>query len=80
MTHHPNYVKRVIGDIPGDHIRIVNVQVYVNGNKLSEDRTSSTILQVRGSFHRQLPAPASNYSTGIGLRTRIPGGSKSQNM
>src|ERR1700676_4811708 len=32
---HPHYVKRVIG-IPGDHIHILNEQVYVNGNKLSE--------------------------------------------
>ena len=29
---HPHYVKRVIG-LPGDHIRIVSDQVYVNGAK-----------------------------------------------
>jgi signal peptidase I len=28
---HPHYVKRVIG-IPGDHVKIVDQQVYVNGN------------------------------------------------
>src|ERR1700722_12805328 len=27
---HPHYVKRVIG-LPGDHIRIINQQVFVNG-------------------------------------------------
>lgn len=32
---HPHYVKRVIG-LPGDHIRIVNDQVYVNGASLDE--------------------------------------------
>jgi signal peptidase I len=32
---HPHYVKRVIG-LPGDHIRIVNQRVYVNGNLLAE--------------------------------------------
>ena len=32
---HPHYVKRVIG-LPGDHIRIVADQVYVNGTKLPE--------------------------------------------
>ncbi len=32
---HPHYVKRVIG-LPGDHVRIVTDQVYVNGTKLSE--------------------------------------------
>jgi signal peptidase I len=32
---HPHYVKRVIG-IPGDHIKIVDQQVYVNGVKTRE--------------------------------------------
>src|ERR1700728_323941 len=32
---HPHYVKRVIG-LPGDHIRIINQQVFVNGQPLSE--------------------------------------------
>jgi signal peptidase I len=34
---HPieHFVKRVIG-VPGDHIRLVNRQVYVNGNALTE--------------------------------------------
>jgi signal peptidase I len=30
-----NYIKRVIG-VPGDHIRVVNKEVYVNGKKLNE--------------------------------------------
>jgi signal peptidase I len=32
---HPHYVKRVIG-IPGDHVKIVDHQVYVNGRRISE--------------------------------------------
>ena len=32
---HPHYVKRVIG-LPGDHIRIINQQVFVNGGLLDE--------------------------------------------
>src|SRR5579862_2554832 len=32
---HPHYVKRVIG-VPGDRIKIVDQQVYLNGKKLSE--------------------------------------------
>ena len=32
---HPHYVKRVIG-LPGDHIKIADQQVFVNGKKLSE--------------------------------------------
>ncbi len=33
-----NYVKRVIG-LPGDHIRLVNKQVYLNGKALNEPYT-----------------------------------------
>ena len=32
---HPHYVKRVIG-LPGDHIKIIDQQVYVNGQRLLE--------------------------------------------
>jgi len=32
---HPHYVKRVIG-LPGDHIKIVDQQVFVNGKRLLE--------------------------------------------
>jgi signal peptidase I len=32
---HPHFVKRVIG-LPGDHLKIVDQQVYVNGSPLSE--------------------------------------------
>jgi signal peptidase I len=32
---HPHYVKRVIG-LPGDRVRIINGDVYVNGSRLNE--------------------------------------------
>lgn len=32
---HPHFVKRVIG-LPGDHLKVVDQQVYVNGKPLSE--------------------------------------------
>src|SRR6201993_3133383 len=32
---HPHFVKRVIG-LPGDHVKIVDQQVYVNGKLLDE--------------------------------------------
>ncbi|MGA7918111.1 MAG: signal peptidase I [Candidatus Acidiferrales bacterium] len=32
---HPHYVKRVIG-LPGDHLRIINQEVFVNGKRLNE--------------------------------------------
>src|SRR5215469_15272416 len=32
---HPHYVKRVIG-VPGDHIKIVDQEVYVNGKRSVE--------------------------------------------
>lgn len=35
MDIRQNYVKRVIG-VPGDHVRIANKEVYVNGRKLNE--------------------------------------------
>ncbi len=46
---HPHYVKRVIG-LPGDRIRIVNEQVFVNGRSC-RSHTSSTTL------HPTIPSP-----------------------
>jgi signal peptidase I len=39
-----NYVKRVIG-IPGDHIHLVNRDVYLNGHKLDEPYTQHVFPQ-----------------------------------
>src|SRR6202047_5018511 len=32
---HPHFVKRVIG-LPGDHVKVVDQQVYINGKPLNE--------------------------------------------
>src|ERR1700724_2942449 len=32
---HPHYVKRIIG-LPGDHVKLVDQQVYINGQLLDE--------------------------------------------
>ena len=63
---HPHYVKRVIG-IPGDRIRIVNEQVYVNDKKLSEPYVIHD-PSAEDPFIDNYPPP-SKYSMGIGLRT-----------
>ncbi len=56
-----SYIKRVIG-LPGDHVRIVNGQVFVNGARLNEDyvaeryRDSSTWAD-----GRDIPVPPDRY-------------------
>jgi signal peptidase I len=50
-----NYVKRCIG-LPGDHIRIVNKEVYLNGKKLNEPyaiHRTPYILPYRDNFPGQ---------------------------
>ena len=50
-----NYVKRCMG-VPGDHIRIVNKDVYLNGKKLNEPyaiHRTSYILPYRDNFPSQ---------------------------
>jgi signal peptidase I len=55
MDINQNYVKRCIG-VPGDHIRIVNKDVYLNGKKLYEPyaiHRTSYILPYRDNFPSQ---------------------------
>ena len=62
---HPHYVKRVIG-LPGDRIRIVDQQVYVNGSRLVEPY----VVHEPGAgdpFGDNFP-PLDSYSVAIGLR------------
>jgi signal peptidase I len=50
-----NYVKRCMG-VPGDHIRIVNKEVYLNGKRLNEPyaiHRTAYILPYRDNFHSQ---------------------------
>lgn len=62
---HPHYVKRVIG-LPGDHVRIVHQEVYVNGNRLMEPYVIHDPSAV-DPFAADFP-PANRYILELGLR------------
>jgi signal peptidase I len=55
---HPHYVKRVIG-VPGDRIRIVNEQVFVNGAALAEPYVVHD--PAAGDFFGEYFPPRSRY-------------------
>ena len=64
VFHYPvnpaqHFVKRVVG-VPGDHVRLIKGQVYVNGSQLTEPyvRHSSSILDVyRDNFPQLMDVP-----------------------
>jgi signal peptidase I len=62
---HPHYVKRVIG-LPGDCIRIVRQQVYVNGQPLAEPYVVHDPA-TQDSFGDDFP-PTDQYFIEVGLR------------
>jgi signal peptidase I len=62
---HPHYVKRVIG-LPGDRIRIVNQQVFVNGDELNEPYVVHDPTQ-DDSFADNFPPRTEDFSR-YGLR------------
>jgi signal peptidase I len=62
---HPHYVKRVIG-LPGDRIRIVNQQVFVNGDQLNEPYVVHDPTQ-DDSFADNFPPRTEDFSR-YGLR------------
>src|SRR5579863_218912 len=62
---HPHYVKRVIG-LPGEHLRIVNQHVFVNGELLNEPYVVHDPTQ-DDSFADNFP-PANNDFSRYGLR------------
>lgn len=45
-----SYIKRVIG-LPGEHVKIENGKVYINGNELKEDYLSSDIVTESDVFY-----------------------------
>lgn len=53
---HPHYVKRVIG-VPGDRIKIVDQQVYVNGQKLNEPYVVHDPGATYKTFNENFPPP-----------------------
>ena len=62
---HPHYVKRVIG-LPGDRIRIVNQQVFINGDQLNEPYVVHDPTQ-DDSFADNFPPRTEDFSR-YGLR------------
>jgi signal peptidase I len=56
---HPHYVKRVIG-LPGDHIKIVDEEVYVNGQKLNEPYVAHDPGAPYNPFNENFPPPSKN--------------------
>jgi signal peptidase I len=65
FDEHPHYVKRVIG-LPGDHVRIINQHVYLNGDPLSEPYVVHD-PSYEDPFGDNFP-PANRYFVEIGLR------------
>ncbi|MGB6393902.1 MAG: signal peptidase I [Candidatus Acidiferrales bacterium] len=62
---HPHYVKRVIG-LPGDHLRIIDGQVFVNGERLIEPYVIHDPA-AEDPFGMNFP-PTDRYYLYIGLR------------
>jgi len=62
---HPHYVKRVIG-LPGERVRIVAQQVYVNGTRLAEPYVAHDPA-ARDPFGDDFPPADSSFSR-FGLR------------
>ncbi len=56
---HPHYVKRVIG-VPGDRVKIVDQQVYVNGRPLAEAYVTHDVAASYDSFGENFP-PTSHH-------------------
>jgi signal peptidase I len=57
---HPHYVKRVIG-LPGDRIKIVDKQVYVNGNRINEPYMVRDPTAPYNPFGDNFPPRSSEY-------------------
>src|SRR5579863_6719571 len=62
---HPHYVKRVIG-LPGDRVRIINQQVFINGQQLNEPYVVHDPSQ-DDSFADNFPPRSEDFSS-FGLR------------
>ena len=55
-----NYIKRVIG-LPGETVQIVNGQVYINGNLLTDDRYGNELMQDPGTAAQTIYLQADEY-------------------
>lgn len=57
---HPHYVKRVIG-VPGDRVKIVDQQVFVNGKRLNEPYVQRDPTAPYDPFEDNFPPRSSQY-------------------
>ena len=53
-----SYIKRVIG-LPGEHVKIENNKVYINGKELEEDYLSEDVLTTKYGVYYDLVVPES---------------------
>lgn len=61
---HPHYVKRVIG-VPGDRIKIVDQQVYVNGRLLAEPYVVHDPAAPFDSFGENFPPTSRHFVSNV---------------
>jgi signal peptidase I len=58
---HPHFVKRVIG-LPGDHLKLVDQDVYINGKRLNEPYVVHSPARYDPLYY-SFPPPAAQYFT-----------------
>jgi signal peptidase I len=63
---HPHYVKRVIG-IPGDRVKVVDQQVYVNGQRLQEPYVVHDTGALYDTFGNSFP-PTTRHFVQVNVR------------
>lgn len=51
-----SYIKRVIG-LPGEHVKIENNKVYINGEELDEPYLSEDVITTKGGVYYDLVVP-----------------------
>jgi signal peptidase I len=59
---HQHFVKRVIG-LPGDHLKLVDQDVYINGKRLNEPYVVHDPLAPYDPLNYSFPPPAAQYFT-----------------
>jgi signal peptidase I len=59
---HQHFVKRVIG-LPGDHLKLVDQDVYINGKRLNEPYAVHDPLAPYDPLNYSFPPPAAQYFT-----------------
>ncbi|HZS70586.1 MAG TPA: signal peptidase I [Candidatus Acidoferrum sp.] len=60
--NHPHYVKRVIG-LPGDHLKLVDQEVYINGKRLAEPYVVHDSTAPYDPLNYSFPPPVPQFIT-----------------